>query len=49
MVDGFVHGLSQSSKDGTDPISGSAASKRSNLVVQDPITEYDHISSPDVY
>lgn len=41
MVDGFVRGLSQLSKDATDPISGSAASKRSILVGQVPITEYD--------
>lgn len=46
MVDGFVHGLSQSSKDVTDPISGSAASKRSNLVGGVPITEYDRYQFP---
>lgn len=46
MVDGFVYGLSQSSKNRTDPISGSAASKRSNLVGQVPITEYDQYQFP---
>ena len=40
-VDGFVHGLSQSIKDVTDPTFGKSASIRSTFVDLVPIAEYD--------